>query len=52
MNTDGTYQRTVLFGNRQRPVVQVRAAQVLLPTIDVRHRLLGLDQAGLVDASS
>jgi hypothetical protein len=38
---DGTYQRVILFDNRQRPTLQVKAAGVVLPTIDIRRRLLG-----------
>jgi Mg-chelatase subunit ChlD len=40
---DGTYQRVILYGPRQRPVVVVKAAKVTLPTIDVRRALLGFD---------
>jgi hypothetical protein len=41
VETDGTYQRVVLFTHRQRPTLQVKAAGVLLPTIDIRRRLEG-----------
>ncbi len=40
---DGTYQRVVLYRPTQRPVVRVQAAGVLLPKVDVRRALLGLD---------
>ncbi|MFF4897848.1 VWA domain-containing protein [Streptomyces sp. NPDC001068] len=41
VQTDGTYQRVVLYTNRQSPALVVRAAKVVLPTIDVRKRLQG-----------
>jgi len=43
--TDGSYRRVVLHEPRQRPILQVKAARVLLPEIDVRRRLAGLDSA-------
>ncbi|MEU0793479.1 vWA domain-containing protein [Amycolatopsis sp. NPDC005961] len=43
VQTDGTYQRVILFTNRQRPTLKVSAAGVLLPTIDIRRRLLGFE---------
>jgi hypothetical protein len=42
VQTDGTYQRVVLYTNRQRPTLLVKAAKVLLPEIDIRKQLLGL----------
>ncbi|MFC8363050.1 VWA domain-containing protein [Streptomyces griseorubiginosus] len=39
--TDGTYRRVILYTNRQSPSLVVRAAKVVLPTIDVRKRLQG-----------
>jgi len=41
VSTDGTYQRAVLFTREQRPVLLVRAADVLLREIDIRKQLLG-----------
>ncbi|MFJ6079972.1 hypothetical protein ACIQI8_01125 [Streptomyces sp. NPDC092369] len=41
VQTDGTYQRVILYTNRQSPSLVVEAADVVLPTIDVRRRLLG-----------
>ncbi|MFC0541518.1 vWA domain-containing protein [Kutzneria chonburiensis] len=36
VQTDGTYQRTVVFSHKEDPIVLVRAADVLLPRIDIR----------------
>lgn len=41
--TDGTYRRVVLYKPFDRPILRVKAAGVVLPEIDVRRRLLGLD---------
>ncbi|MFG2966681.1 MULTISPECIES: hypothetical protein [unclassified Streptomyces] len=41
VQTDGTYQRVILYTNRQSPSLVVEAADVVLPTIDVRRRLQG-----------
>ena len=41
VETDGTYRRVVLYTNRQSPALVVRAAKVVLPTIDIRKRLQG-----------
>ena len=43
VSTDGTYQRVVLFTKNQHPVLLVRAADVLLPQIDIGKRLQGYD---------
>jgi hypothetical protein len=46
---DGTYQRVILYRPTQRPIVRVQADGVLLPKVDVRRALLGLDDDFLPD---
>jgi hypothetical protein len=41
VNTDGTYQRVVLYTKRQSPALVIEAVNAVLPTIDIRRRLQG-----------